>query len=267
MCRTLTTAPARYSRARSITQRALSSPSAAARKIASVLGGWPASPSDNFVARHGEDAPDSPTRWPAMKIAFPHSRSCRKCTVRHEDRGSCDRDDLRLRTLREASRHPPGPLRRLLCLMSTEPHCASRGQRPKALPQSAQYERHYRHKAAGLRARRLRPRSRPSRKLQISGQTVYAGGCSVDNALASNADSANLPFGPLQHEMYKIMQGRGRTGRRLMKALDQISTKVYERGFDGSRANVHANRDGLDQKDVGPFWLTIVVHYTHSMPS
>ena len=41
-----------------------------------------------------------------------------------------------------------------------------------------------------------------------------------------------------------------------MKALDQISAKVYERGFDGSRANVHANRDGFVRKDVG----TICAH-------
>ena len=48
------------------------------------------------------------------------------------------------------------------------------------------------------------------------------------------------------------MQGCRCARRRLVKALDQISAQIYERGFDGGGANVDANGDGLIRRSVCP---------------
>ena len=43
--------------------------------------------------------------------------------------------------------------------------------------------------------------------MQVSRQAVYSRCRSVDNALASNTDSAQLRLGLSQDEVYKIMKG------------------------------------------------------------
>jgi hypothetical protein len=45
--------------------------------------------------------------------------------------------------------------------------------------------------------------------------------------------------------VYKITQSRQGAWRRLVKAFDQLSGKVYDSSFDGGGANVDANHDGL----------------------
>ncbi len=150
--------------------------------------------------------------------------------------------------LRVASHHPPGPRRRLRCLVSAKLHYAFRGQRPKALPQSAQYERHCRHKDGRSPGSTTSANQRPSRKFRSPGKLFTREVAVSITPLHPIPIPRTCAFGLPQHEVYKIVQGRWRTGERLMKALDQISAKIYERGFDGSGANVHANRDGFDQK-------------------
>ena len=65
----------------------------------------------------------------------------------------------------------------------------------------------------------------PFQEVQIPRQAVYPRGGSVDDALASNANSAHLGLGLLQDEVYKITQSRRRAWRRLVKALDQLSAQ------------------------------------------
>ena len=90
--------------------------------------------------------------------------------------------------------------------------------------------------------------------MQVSGQAVYPRCRSVDNALASNADSAQLRLGLSQDEVYKIMKGCRSARRRLVKALDQISAQVDERSLDGGAADVYANCNRLIRRNACPVW-------------
>jgi hypothetical protein len=91
-------------------------------------------------------------------------------------------------------------------------------------------------------------------EVQVSRQAVYPGGCSIDNALASDTDSARLPLGLSQDEVYKIMKGGRSARRRSVKALDQISAQVYKRSFDGGAADVYANCNRLIRRNACLVW-------------
>ena len=94
----------------------------------------------------------------------------------------------------------------------------------------------------------------PFEKVQISGQAVYARSRSVDNALTTNANSANLRRSLLQDKVYKIMQGCGRSWRWLLKARDQIPAEVHDRSFDSSGTDVYANHEDLVRRSVCRAW-------------
>jgi hypothetical protein len=91
--------------------------------------------------------------------------------------------------------------------------------------------------------------------MQISGEAVYPRCCRVDNALAPYTYSEQLGLGLPQDAVYKVVQGCRGARRRLVKALDQISAQVYERGFDGGGADVYANCNSLIRRNVCPVWV------------
>jgi len=91
-------------------------------------------------------------------------------------------------------------------------------------------------------------------KVQVSRQRDNTGGCRVDDAFASNANSAHASFRALQDGVHKVAEGGGSARRRFLTLPDQLSAKCYHRRFNGGGANVDANRNGLARRSV---WLVL----------
>ncbi len=80
-------------------------------------------------------------------------------------------------------------------------------------------------------------------KVQVSRQTVYARGGSVDDAFTADADSTHRSCRAFQDGKNEIVQRRSRARRRLAKTLDQVPVNSYKGTFDRGGAEVNAHRD------------------------